>query len=50
MSHLLKNGLDKGTSDGDGENFVIVNFFENEMKSSFGANERIPDRYFYHES
>ena len=50
MSHLLKNGLDKGTSDGDGENFVIVNFFENEMKSSFGANERIPDRYVYHES
>ena len=34
LSHFCKNGLDKGGGDGDGENFLIGNFAENEMACS----------------
>ena len=34
MSPLCKNGPDKGGGDGDGENFLIGNFAENEMACS----------------
>ena len=36
LSHFCKNGPDKGGggSDGDGENFLIGNFAENEMACS----------------